>query len=477
MRHSDGKSMNLYEQGLEAARRGDWDQAYCDFQQYLEANPDDGRAWNDAGVALFTLGRCTEAIACLEQARDLEYDPACVDYNLFCALTAAERPAEAIDLFEEMCSGGIVDEGKVNESVSMLLERGDTEAATELLVRARRWLPSLHLDEMLEGMRRRRARIAFFCGGDGDTFLRDIRDFVSERFEVRMFDGDQVDQVRQLMAWSDISWFEWCTNLAEIGSKLPHVCRNVVRLHRYEAYAGWPCRVNWANVDVLVTAGNRCVDEVLEKQVPGLRSLTRVVTIPNGVNLDKIRFVRRKPGKNIAFVGNMRFVKNPMFVLQCMKELCAKAPNYRLFFAGKTQDLEVEQYVRHMIAALGLQNNVVVDGWQVNLEQWLADKHYIALTSVIESQNMATLEAMAAGLKPLVHNFPGADGIYPEEVLFNTAEDFCRIVRSPEYSPGRYRAFVEQRYSLRAQLEQIGRLLADLERNPLRSGTRQACMV
>ena len=90
---------------------------------------------------------------------------------------------------------------------------------------------------------------------------------------------------------------------------------------------------------------------------------------------------------------------------------------------------------------------------------------------------MATLEAMAAGLKPLVHNFPGADGIYPEEVLFNTAEDFCRIVRSPEYSPGRYRAFVEQRYSLRAQLEQIGRLLADLERNPLRSGTRQACMV
>ncbi|MBE0535194.1 MAG: glycosyltransferase, partial [Phycisphaerae bacterium] len=417
--------MNLYEKALALSRRGDYEQASSHFKEYLEANPDDARAWNDAGVVLFSSGRCPEAIDHLERARDLQYDPACVDYNLFCAYAADDRAAEAVELFEAMCSSGIADDRKVSEAVSMLLGRDDAATAAELLVCAKRWLPTEHLEALLQGIRRRRAKIAFFCGGDGDTFLKDILDFARERFEVRVFDGDKVDQVQNLMVWSDISWFEWCTNLAEIGSKLPRVCRTIVRLHRYEAYSGWAGRINWENIDALVTVGNRCVDEMLEQQVPGLQYLTRRVTIPNGVNLEKIRFVRRKRGKNIAFVGNLRLVKNPMFVLQCMKRLCDIDPAYRLFIAGRTQELEVEQYVRHMIGVLGLKTQVLLDGWQEDVPGWLADKHYIVLTSVIESQGMGMLEGMAAGLQGLVHHFPGAEGIFPAEMLFNTAEEFC----------------------------------------------------
>jgi len=248
-------------------------------------------------------------------------------------------------------------------------------------------------------------------------------------------------------------------------------------LHRYEAYCGWAQRIEWKNIDVLITVGNRCVNEVLERQVPGLGAITRVLTVPNGVDAGKIKFLRRKRGKSLAFVGNLRFVKNPMLLLQCMHRLCSEDPGYRLYIAGKTQDLEVEQYVRHMIEALGLQDHVLLDGWQGDVQQWLADKHYVVLTSVIESQGMGVLEAMAAGLKPVVHNFPGADGIYPQESLFNTPEEFCRIVRSEDYAPARYRAFVEERYSLAAQLEQINRLLGGLEANPVRRPGTEICAV
>jgi len=463
--------MNLYEKGLDAARCGDWHEALTCLRRHLNDAPEDARAWNDAGVVLFTLGRLNEAIESLERAKDLECEPTCVDYNLFCACIAAKKPQEALDRFEAMLSSGLVDEDKLHEAVSMLLQHSEHAAAAELLVRAGKWLPGRHLDDLLQQVRLRRPKIAFFCGGDGDTFLRDICDFVRQRFDVRVFDGDQVQQVRQLMEWSDISWFEWCTNLAEIGSKMPRLCRNIIRLHRYEAYTDWPQRINWANIDALVTVGNPCVDELVKHHIAKPPAPTRLMNIPNGVNLDKVRFLRRKQGKNIAFVGNLRLVKNPMFALQCMKNLCQLDPAFRLFIAGRPQDLEVQQYMRHMVDQLDLSANVFFDGWQTDLQAWLADKHYILSTSVIESQGMAVLEAMAAGLKPVVHNFPGADGIYPPQAIFNTPDDFCRIVLSGDYAPAASRDFVRCRYALPAQLQRIERLFDDLQQRHLNART------
>ena len=282
-----------------------------------------------------------------------------------------------------------------------------------------------------------------------------------------MFEGNTTEQVRELMEWSDISWFEWCTNLAEIGSKMPKVCKSIIRLHRYEAYLDWPSRINWENVDVLVTVGNRCVNEVLERQVPDISDRVRMVTIANGVDLDKYKYVNRRCGKNIAFVGNLRMVKNPMFVLQCMYALKKLDGEYKLFFAGRSQDAVVEQYLMHMIGELGLKDVVFFDGWQGDVQAWLADKRYIVSSSVIESQGMGILEGMACGLKPLVHNFPGAKVTFGKEFVFNTAEEFCGQILSGDYRPERYRGFVEYHYSLERQLARINEVLAGLEEEEL----------
>jgi glycosyltransferase involved in cell wall biosynthesis len=265
------------------------------------------------------------------------------------------------------------------------------------------------------------------------------------------------------MQWSDISWFEWCTDLVVEASKLPKACKTIVRLHRFEAYGDWPAKVRWENIDTLITVGNTFVKDALLRQVPALEARTRSVVIPNGVNLQKYKYVARPRGKNIACIGYLNARKNPMLLLQCMQKLHYIDPQYKLFFAGVFQDAALEQYIRYMVKALNLTEVVFFDGWQDDVNAWLQDKHYIVSTSIGESQGMGVVEGMACGLKPVVHNFPGADQIFPSEYLFNISEEFCGQVCDESYVPERYRKFVEERYSLERQLGAINRLFLRFE--------------
>ncbi|HEV56375.1 MAG TPA: glycosyltransferase family 1 protein, partial [Phycisphaerales bacterium] len=205
-------------------------------------------------------------------------------------------------------------------------------------------------------------------------------------------------------------------------------------------------------------------------QVPDLPRRTRIVTIPNGVDVDRIPFCNRPPGKNLAFIADVRPVKNPMLMLQCLHRLHSMDPQYRMFWAGRCPDVALDQYIRHMTRALGLETAIQRDGWQDDINEWLKDKHYILCTSTIESQGMGVLEAMAAGLKPVVHNFPGAEETFGAEWLFDTPEQFCDQILAGAYEPQRYRRFVAERYSLADTLDRIESLLDGLAHGRPRAG-------
>ncbi|MFB0552163.1 MAG: glycosyltransferase [Phycisphaerae bacterium] len=453
-----------YERGLELAEAGKYQEALACMQEHLRTTGGNAQVLNDTGAILYCLGRSDEAIEHLVKARSHQEDSAEIVWNLVEAYLAVGKANEAMQLFDNLEQMGILNVDVLNRTANIFLEQNNKAGAIEILLRSLQSLPNQEiLSPMIEVIRSKRPKIAFFCGGDGMGFLNEIIKFAKQRFQVHVFEEQTEEELYELMKWSDISWFEWCTNLAVIGSKQPKVCKNIIRLHRYEAYAQWPEQMNWANIDILVTVGNSFVKDALIHTVPNLESQTSIVTIPNGVDLEKFTLTERQRGKNIAFLSNLRTVKNPAFVLQCMQKLHYIVPEYRLFFGGIFQDQALEQYLKYMVDALDLRDVVFFDGWQEDVCSWLEDKHYIVSTSIIESQGMGILEAMACGLKPVIHNFPGADQIFPSEFLFNISEEFCEQIISDTYEPKRYRRFVEENYPLEKQLTKTNNIFTQFE--------------
>ncbi len=467
-----------YRDGLALAQAGRCEEALTYLQRYIQSNPANGGAWNDLGAIYYRLGRAAEAVSCFERAKSLLGGSGRLYWNLAQSYIADGRPGKAAALFEDMHQYRVLNVDIVGRCADEFIRSGDSTGASEMLCDAAKFFPGSNLlQSKLSAVGSTGLKIAFFCGADGTTFLKDILEFAAQRYHVRFFDGKTYADMYELMKWSDISWFEWCTDLATNASKMPKVCKNIIRLHRYEAYLDCPKEVNWDNIDVLITVGNRCVNEVLAEKVPDIASRTRIVEIANGVDLGRFRFAERARGRNIAFIGDLRLVKNPMLALQCMQELGSIEEGYKLFFAGRIPPIDafVEQYLRHMISVLGLGGAVFFDGWQADINSWLADKHYIVSTSVIESQGMGILEGMACGLKPVVHNFPGAQRIFSPQFVFNTPRDFCTQILSTEYEPRRYREFVMARYSLSDQLGRVNSLLMDLGVRQLKAHLTADC--
>jgi len=458
-------NLNNYQKALKLAEAGQYQQAISYIQEYLRTAPDDAQALNDAGAILYCLGNTNEAIESFVKAKNLQGNSAETIWNLVEAYLSAGRADEVVTLFDQMQQLGILNADVLNRTANVFLNQDNKADAIETLLRSLQISPNQEiLKPMIDVIRSKRPKIAFFCGLTGDLkFLTDICEFTKHRYVTRLHEGQNIDQIYEVMKWSDISWFEWCTNLAVMASKLPKVCKNIIRLHRFEAYNNWPSQVQWENIDILITVGNSFVRDALLKQVPDIENRTRVVTIPNGVNLDKCNFDGKQRGKNLACVGYLNMRKNPMFLLQCMQKLHYIDPEHKLYFAGTFQDAMLEQYIKYMVRTLELSDAVFFDGWQVDINSWLQDKHYIISCSIGESQGMGILEGMACGLKPVIHNFPGADQIFPSEFLFNISEEFCRQILSDKYEPEKYRRFVEENYPLGSLLKKTNNLFAQFE--------------
>ena len=458
----------LFERAQAAFRSGRTEEALGYLEAFLKQRPGHGIAWNLAGACNRIMGRYEKAVHCFKQALPLSNTPSEVLVNLFRTYLTAGKTAQAASLLKLLPPNHAQSAELVLDLSSRLVREDQPHWAMDILLEQKDRLTNSQIpDSCISDLHSLRPKLAVFCGADGMTFFNEIFKYLEPRYQVRVFEGKTTEQMRELMEWSDVSWFEWCSNLAVLASQMSKVCRMIVRLHRYEAYMSWPRQINWDHVDLLITVGNSTVMRALEVEVPDIHQRVAIVKIPNGVNLKNIPFARRSAGKSIAFVASMRMVKNPMLLLQCMANLYAIDPEYHLYIAGRMSELLVEQYFLHQVHALGLDEVVHFDGWQADIPGWLADKQYLAVTSVIESQGMGILEAMASGIKPVIHNFPGAAEIYGTEYLFNTPEEFSSQILSREYDSASYRTFVEQRYPLDRFLMKIDEIVASFERVPV----------
>ena len=306
-------------------------------------------------------------------------------------------------------------------------------------------------------------KVKIFVRAGFDQFLDDLIGGLQRFYDVQKVVITSLDQVEPAMQDADICWFEWCDEVVEYASKLdisrkkPVVCR----LHRYEAFTDVPGRVQWERIDGLILVANHLL-EILRVTVPGIEERVQINVVRNGVATENLPFLHRNAGFNIASVGYLHMRKNPMMLLQIMEKLVRFDSKYTLHVAGKFQDPLVHIYWEHMIKELGLTEHVRFDGWQSDIASWLQDKQFLISTSLHESFGYSIAEAMAMGIKPIVHNFPYATQIWPEQVLFNTIDEAVGMVTSTVYGSLAYRNFIEQHYSLVNQVTQVRQVLDTL---------------
>lgn len=309
-------------------------------------------------------------------------------------------------------------------------------------------------------------KMVFFSKGD-NKFLNEIIESLSAYFDTRLITISSTNNYKlidQYMNWSHICWFEWCDDLIVYASNLEIATKRIIvcRLHSYEAFTSYPARVNWKNVDRLIF-----VSDYIRNYVTVTFKINPEITtvIPNGVQVEKLNFRERTAGYKVAYMGYINYKKGPMLLLQTFKAVYDRDPSYKLYIAGRYQDPRYQLYFNQMVKEFGLESSFFFEGWQADIDSWLEDKDYIICSSVLESQNMSVMQAMAKGIKPVIHNFAGAKEIYPEKYVWNTISEAVAMITDKEYNSREYRNFIQERYSLEQQNEVIKKNIYELLNN------------
>ncbi len=206
----------------------------------------------------------------------------------------------------------------------------------------------------------------------------------------------------------------------------------VVFVRRYEFFG--TLAIDWSKVDEIIFV-NDYLAECFE-----MKTGIRPHVIYNGVNLDDWTFTG-KPGKQIAWVGYINLKKNLPLALQIMDRL---PKDYELHIVGAIQDNQVMLYTENLAKSMELK--IVYNGEipREHMDHWLSDKSFILSTAISEGCPNNVLEGMAKGLKPIVHNWPGAMEQF-RGFVFNTPGSAVDQILSG-YDPIHYRQIVSAKF-------------------------------
>lgn len=266
-----------------------------------------------------------------------------------------------------------------------------------------------------------------------------------------------------LVRWADMSFFEFCDNSIQSACLKDHDLwkdrpqpqdKNIiVRLHDIDAWVGHHLSVNWEWVTNLVFVCDHIHDKVVldltEKNK--LPDFLKVHTIKHGINLDKFTYRDKLKGNKIAWVGNICHHK----CLELALQVLAENPEYELHAVGSSLDSWELAYVESFVKRNKLKFFYYPSVGDMNT--FLEDKHYILLTSFKEAFSFIVGEAMAKGLRPLIHNFWGAEGVWDKKYIWNKVSEVKPMLN--DYNPIEYRQYIEKYYPLKKMLLEYDKLL------------------
>ena len=442
--------------GLVALKLEDPVRAAGYFRQVLTAAPDHAEASYNLAILELTQGHTQDALQIFRRLHHSDPANATLSNDLAVVWADLDRPARALVSYRQAMRLDPENSHARNNAMQHCLQHGYFPQALRLLgsqeeavdlsnrssAEVHRWKeiieesyreweeqdsaktePGSQVEQIK--VNQTKPRLAFFA--THRTFIDPLIKSLSENYQVRLFDGDSLDQMKELMAWADVAWFEWCDQLLIQATRLPKTCRIICRLHSYEAFTDMPSQVDWSRVDKLVFV-NQSVLDLFKQQV---KDVVPICIIHNGVDLDRFALPEEKiTTKRIASVGYINYKKNPQLLLYAFKKIHEYDPEYTLHIAGTHQDSRIELYFRKFME--GKKLPIYFDGWVEDMPTWYEDKGYVISTSLFESFHYSIAEGMASGLLPLVHSWYGSSFLYPEQFLYDDPDDCLKLLQRLE---------------------------------------------
>lgn len=286
----------------------------------------------------------------------------------------------------------------------------------------------------------------------------------------------------ELVLWADVIWFETCdNNLASgtnpgqaimaddanfqpwdmhdmdlTGKKI--ICRPI----DIEVWQGHFAAAKWDLINDCIFIAPHIRNLVDPYTLPDYNPEMKIHTIQFGVSLDRYKFAERKPGFDIAVVSEKWSSKGTHEILQIALKLKLIDKRYKIHWLGKRSDSNWEYaYFDDFVEYHKLNiefTNVLQDDETV--DNFLEGKNFLLHGSVKEAFSFATAEAMAKGIRPIVHRFYGADDIWPNLPTWNMIDEAIDMITDGEYDSASYRQYlIDKGYTLDSMMSQINKIV------------------
>jgi glycosyltransferase involved in cell wall biosynthesis len=265
-------------------------------------------------------------------------------------------------------------------------------------------------------------------------------------------------RIRSLLRGTDLCFFEWASELLAAATQMPKSCPIVTRLHAFEL-AAWSSRINWDRVDKVIVV-SEAMARRFAARYPHCADKLRVVH--NGVSLQRFNpSGRKRSGLELGMlcaIVPVKRVYEAILMLDGLRREDGLAARLHIGggWSGDWQSEEYYEVLRRLTRRLGLDEDVVFHGYVSDTPRWFRNIDVFISNAYREGQQVALVEAMAAGCCCFSHTWDGAEEVLPGECLYTSeAELRTRITayaRLSEEEQGRcgarMRAIAEARFGI-----------------------------
>lgn len=236
----------------------------------------------------------------------------------------------------------------------------------------------------------------------------------------------------------------------------------IVRAIDIEVWQGHFMASLWDKVTNLIFIAPHIRNLVDQYSLPGYNPDMQINTIPCGINLSRYRYDERQPGFDIAVVSERWVSKGTDLVLQVAYKLKQIDPRYKIHWLGQWggqgqwEQFYFDDFIKHNSLNIEV-TNVLNDGRTV--DDFLEGKNYLLHGSKKEGFSYATGEAMAKGIKPVIHRFYGADELWPG-ITWTSIDEAVEMITEDKYNSADYRKYlIERGYYLDHMMDQFEQII------------------